>query len=201
MLYSQKWLLIGILTILTVGIIGAGAFYTRRKPTPVAEKPEKVIEEPKKEEILEKPISSEKIPQGQKEIPDVISTFIETNKVGVVEILLPYDFENDGRQEFLVGERIPGSAAVLYWYVLFEENGVIQKIEPPHGYKEVKMGRYRGNNWVTITNEGLIKEIAPLYLENDPNCCPSGGQTLFFFQFKNGKLELIKTEFQESKNL
>lgn len=193
MLNSLKWLLIGVLFVLFLGIIEVGVFYMKQEPISVTEKPESIMEEPK-EEISEEPTSPE-----QKEVPAAISAFVKANKIGVVEILLPYDFEEDGRQEFLIGERLPGSAGALHWYVLFIKNQTIQKVEPPYGYKETEKGRFRGHNSVTITKEGLITENAPLYLPEDPNCCPSGGEALFFFQFENDNLKLLKSEFQEPK--
>jgi hypothetical protein len=52
MLYPSKWHLVGLLILLTA-MIGTGAFYVKQKLTPIREKPESVIEEPK-QETLEK---------------------------------------------------------------------------------------------------------------------------------------------------
>jgi hypothetical protein len=128
-----------------------------------------------------------------KNVPSNILAFLDENKTGTIEAILPYDFEGDGRQEYIVEERIPGSAGVLYWYILFEENMHVQKIEAPSVYRNISTGRLRGHNSITITKEGLIKETAPVYSDKDPDCCPSEGETIFYFSFKKNNLNIINT--------
>lgn len=135
----------------------------------------------------------DKIPLDEKRASrELVSTFVRQNRIGEIERLMPYDFEQDGRQEFLIGERLPRSARSLHWYVVFLRNGGIKKIEPPpYG---VKVGRLRGHQSIEVTNDGLIKIIAPIYLPEDANCCPSGGERVFLFEFQNDDLQLINAD-------
>lgn len=176
-------------------LLGAGIFflvYSQIETEPGSDrmKPEQIpadVSEVQKGALIK--------PNGlQNEIPRKINSFIQAARVGQIESISPYDFDDDGQEEYLVAERIPGSAGALYWYVVFIKNEIIKRTEPDSMYRTIEAGRLRGNNSIVITKEGLIKEISPVYISGDPNAAPSGGRLISYFTFVNGKIQLVRQE-------
>ena len=82
-----------------------------------------------------------------------------------VSVLLCHDFTRDGRVDMAFTFASGGTAGDVAW-VVFRRAGA--------GWK-LALSRLSGYK-IALRRAGAdIVETQPIYLENDPNCCPTGG--------------------------
>lgn len=96
---------------------------------------------------------------------------------------LCHDFTGDGHTDMAASVLTGGTAGVEGW-VLFRANGQRWQLASKH------LGLYNAS--IRRTGSDIV-ETDPVYKENDPNCCPSGGYGHRQFHWKNGRLVVVRT--------
>ena len=92
-----------------------------------------------------------------------------------------------------------GSYSQIHGFSSNRDKSVTSIYIPPITEKDLTKGAlyegYMGHDSIFV-DEGQLKRLFPIYLPEDPNCCPSGGQTTLLHELIAGeaswKLQAIK---------
>ncbi len=83
-----------------------------------------------------------------------------------------------------------GSYSQIYGFSSNRDKSVTSIYVPPITEKDLAKGAlyegYMGHDSIFV-DEGRLKRLFPIYLPEDPNCCPSGGETTLFYELKAGE--------------
>lgn len=105
----------------------------------------------------------------------------ETNGVrdGTVQDCWMANVQGNGNAEVLIFTKAAGSGGFAELQVYEFDGTNLQAVELPDPEPGLMIG-YHGRDWYDVTDGGLIREF-PLYLNEDPNCCPEGGSRTIEF--------------------
>jgi hypothetical protein len=99
-----------------------------------------------------------------------------------IDRLICRDLTGDGRNDMVATVHSGGTAGVEAW-VAFKRVG--------RGWKLVF--RRLGHKVLIRSVPVGIVEIAPVYMDGDPNCCPSGGFDHTLFKWKSGRFAVARS--------
>jgi hypothetical protein len=82
-----------------------------------------------------------------------------------------------------------GSAAIMYWYVFTETAEGNWKVswKPSDSLQEIRSGRLK----VSTENTSDLVLTQPTYLDNDADCCPTGGSTDYVLRWRGDQFVAI----------
>ncbi len=111
--------------------------------------------------------------------------------------IIPADLDNDGVSELYVVTHAAGSGAygTLYAFMPREKRRVVTASLPE---ELPRQEQYRGHDRIEVSDRYIVREY-PLYTDEDPNCCPTGGKVIcrYLPVWKDSNLVVFELEEKE----
>ncbi|WP_297524942.1 lysozyme inhibitor LprI family protein [Sulfurovum sp.] len=133
-------------------------------------------------------------PSGLKEVNRVIGQEIDGSVTGA-EVA---DLNGDGSPEIYIYVTSAGSGSygTLVAYSANNKKSLSEIYLPPIGQNKKMAQGYMGHDEFSIVENTFVRRF-PLYLKNDPNCCPKGGTRQLEYKLVPGEatwqLKLVKS--------
>jgi hypothetical protein len=99
------------------------------------------------------------------------------------------DLDANQKPELIIVTTNAGSGSYGRLQLYRPENNTLQALSLPK-LNAPLLGEYRGHDRFYLQGSLIVREF-PIYRENDPNCCPSGGVRRLFYRFDGKALSLL----------
>ncbi len=134
------------------------------------------------------------IPEGY---PNTINGF-EIKDTDPVSRIFTLDLNQDGYEEFYIITKATGSGSYerIIGFASNNDLSITPVYVPKMTGKDLAVNGdysgYMGHDSIYVAKEALYRKF-PVYLEGDPNCCPTGGSTSLSYDLKAGEAGWILT--------